>query len=615
MPRILIALALTVGVLVALAPASMAQPAPPATSPPPTSPPTATAPTPPTATPPDSAPGTTPPAATPPTDDAPPSEETKQEARLHFDKGINLLREKAWAAALAEFLLSRKLYPTRAATNNAAIALRELQRFDESLDMFETLLRDFPNIPPTERATAQRAVAELRGRVGTLDVEGAEPGAAIVVSGQNRGEYPPVTPIRITAGTHLVRVFKEGFEPYETRVDVAGGQTARVTAKLRVLTESGSLRVTEQSGKTVDVLVDNVVVGQTPWQGVLAIGDHMVALRGEGKLGTQPAAAPVKPQKLTSLSLLAEDLEATLRVDPTPPGASVWINSVNVGRGVWLGRLKTGKHQVEVKSEGFVPAVRAVVLERGQREVVALQLDRDDDAEIWRKPSKFTVEVSTSFVIAPTFGGDVAGNCTGDCARSVGIGGLGLIHAGYEFGSGFGIGIEAGYLVAAQDVEGRAAELLPNGLTMPAAGMANDNLRLSGFMGGATGGIHLGERFPALLRLGAGVLVGQLRVERNGMFRTSVDSTSFEANPISDFPSATYFYLDPEARVGVRFAEHFEVSATVQVLMLIALDQPKWNKQTELAASSDGIATYPEDQLMGSFVVMVAPGLNLRYAF
>ena len=579
-------------------PAAPAQPAP--AQPPPASAQPAPAPAPPPAD------------AAPPPEDKPVSPETKREARGHFEKGLALLREEAWAPALAEFLLSRSLFPTRAATNNAAIALRKLQRYDEALDTFETYLRDF-QVPPNDRAAAQKEIADLRALVGTLDVTGAEPGASIVVSGEDRGEYPPVKPIRVAAGAHIVRVFKEGYQPFEARIDVAGGTTVSVPVKLQRLNRSGRLRVTEGTGKSVDVLVDNVVMGQTPWEGVLSVGDHMVTLRGQGKLGTQPTAARVRPQQLTALSLLAEELDASLRVDPTPPGASVWINSVNVGNGVWLGRLKAGQHRVEVKTDGFLPVARTVALQKGQRETLTMQLERDDDAPLWRKPSKITFDVSTSFVLAPTFGGDVAGGCTGDCSRSLGLGGLMLLHGGYELGTGFGIGAQAGFLLATQDVTGRAGSLTPHGLD-PNSGTLDDALRLTAFIGGATAGYHFGQSLPVLLRLGAGVVVGEVRSERSGTFETTA-GTLFNADPATDFQSATYFYAAPEIRVGTRFAGSFELSLGVQALMMFALSQPKWDKTIELPASTDGIGTYPDESLMGSFVLMLAPGASLRYDF
>src|SRR5262245_34778304 len=57
----------------------------------------------------------------------------RDEALAHFEKGKALYKADSPAAALAEFLESRRLYPTRNATNNAALCLVRLQRFDEAL--------------------------------------------------------------------------------------------------------------------------------------------------------------------------------------------------------------------------------------------------------------------------------------------------------------------------------------------------------------------------------------------------------------------------------------------------------------------------------------------------
>jgi hypothetical protein len=561
--------------------------------------------------------GTPPPSntgASSPAEDQGPSQAAKEEAKVHFNKGISLLRQDAWAAALAEFLLSRQIYPTRSATNNAAIALRKLQRFDEALDMFEALLREFPNIPAGERMLAQRAVAELRGLVGTIEITGAEPGSTMIVSGQNRGEFPPVNPLRVTAGTHLVRVIREGFEPFETRADVAGGQTVILRATLKVLKQAGRLRVLEQSGKNLDVVVDGVTVGRTPWDGAVGVGSHTVLLRGEGKLGSQPATAPIKARELTSLTLLAEELDASMRVDPKPVGATVAIDSIPVGRGAWLGRLKSGVHRVDVALEGFLPTSRRVTLKPGGRELVVIVVERDPDAKIWQKPPKITFDLSASFVLAPSFGGDIAGNCASDCASPVGIGGLGLFHGGYELGSGLGFGLAAGYLIAAQNTQGRSVDLVPNGGLPPLSGTADEKLRLSAFVGGATLSYHLGERFPVLLRLGAGVVTGELRDERVGRFQGR-NGMPFTTYPVNDFPSATYFYADPELRAGIRLGKRFELSLTMQAMILFALSQPRWDNTIELAASDAGVATYGPEALMGPFSVLLAPGLAARYDF
>src|SRR5690606_24752814 len=174
--------------------------------------------------------------------------------------------------------------------------------------------------------------------------------------------------------------------PFRMRAAGAGGQAVTGPAKLLGLTATGRLKVRQKSGKPLDAIVDGVGLGQTPWEGTLAAGDHMVLLRGDGTLGTAPVSARVKAKELTTLSLRAEELDTLLRVDPTPAGAIVSIDSVPVGRGIWEGALRSGAHLVEVRAEGFLAVKRQIRLGVGQQEQLAIALERDADAEIWRKP-------------------------------------------------------------------------------------------------------------------------------------------------------------------------------------------------------------------------------------
>ncbi len=544
---------------------------------------------------------------------AAPTEADKEEARRQFEKGLELLNEEAWSAALAAFLRSRELYPTRGNTNNAAICLRKLQRYDEALDMFEVLLRDFPNLPPDDKLEALKAVAELRERVGTIDVTGAEPGAAIVVDGQARGDFPPVTPIRAGAGSHLVRVLKEGYEPFEARVDVAGGQSARIVAKMRKLTDAGRLKVLEQGGRTIDVVIDGSIVGQTPWEGPMAIGEHMVLLRGKGKVGTQPALVVVQSQKTAMLQLRAEDLEASLRVEPTPVSAKVAVDRVTVGSGPWAGRMRTGKHRVEVWEDGFVRTSKEIILEPGEREIVSVELERDPRAERWQKPARWVMELNAGATVVPSFGGEVAGGCGQSCSLGLGAGGIGMLRGGYELGWGLGFGLEAGYFAAFQAASGRSATVVPVGLA-PQPGTADDQLRLDGAVVGATTWLRFGERFPVGFKIGAGAVLGRVRDDRQASF-TARSGGTLAPPDVADMKSATYFYLDPEVSIGARIGDHFELGAAAAAFMLIAPAQPRWDDQKQFFAGQDGVATYPAEALTGAFVLAIVPSLRARYDF
>ena len=72
--------------------------------------------------------------------------------------------------------------------------------------MFQTLVRDYAaNLTAEDKALAEKSIARLQGLVGTLAIDGAEEGAAIVVDGRSRGEAPLKAPIQVSAGSHVVR--------------------------------------------------------------------------------------------------------------------------------------------------------------------------------------------------------------------------------------------------------------------------------------------------------------------------------------------------------------------------------------------------------------------------
>ena len=176
-------------------------------------------------------------------------DDKKNQARTFFESGLAHYDKGEWSSALADFLRSRELFPTRVATINAAVCLRKEGRYDQALELHEEALRA-PDIDPQERAFVEKEIAELRPVVGSIDFTSGEPGASIVIDGRERGTFPPPAPIRIAAGSHVVRVYKSGFVQLERRVEVAGRQVLSFDAKLQALLASGRVVITERSGTT-----------------------------------------------------------------------------------------------------------------------------------------------------------------------------------------------------------------------------------------------------------------------------------------------------------------------------------------------------------------------------
>ncbi|WP_437320560.1 PEGA domain-containing protein [Sorangium sp. So ce385] len=559
--------------------------------------------------------------ALPAAEPAPPAAPSAREMAVdRFVKARAFYERREWSRALAEYLAARQLYASWAATSGAAVCLKQLGRHDEALEMFEELLRNFGHrLPAAAKEAAQLQLDELRQLVGILEVDGAEPGALIAIDGRHRGEAPLPGPLRLTSGSHWVRVFKEGFEPFEQRIEVAGDRLVRVRARLRPLARLGRLRVMEREGRPLEVVVDGSVVATAPWEGLLAPGEHTVALRGAGRLGSPPVQVDVEVDDTVRLTLSAEELAASLRVEPVPVNATVAIDGVTVGRGVWEGRLRAGAHRVEVAAPGFLPESRRVVLARDQTEVESVTLERDPSSPFWRRPARptrFVVEVVTGAVLTPSFGGEVAGTCVGGCEAALGIGGSAVIHAGYEVGVGFGFGVSAGYLALSQHLHGRATEVIPIGLR-PNPGAVDDRLALrSALIGGwISFALPLSERLPLHFRLGVGTMTGALVDERtHGAFRAS-GGKMYELGLFAQKHPALFFHVTPEVRIGVPIGRQLQLTAGIAVPVLVDVERPAWDAGQAVPAGEDGRGAFPVERLAGPVLIAVAPGIGARYEF
>jgi hypothetical protein len=325
--------------------------------------------------------------------------------------------------------------------------------------------------------------------------------------------------------------------------------------------------------------------------------------------------------QLTPLTLAAEELEASARVDPAPENAVVAIDGVSVGRGVWEGRLRAGGHKIEVAAEGFLPSTRQVSLEKGERRVVALSLERDPTSRLWAvaHPPKVVVEATIAMFIAPVFGGDIRGTCGAGCSSTVPFGGHAALRGEYQLSSGLGFGVDIGYLLLGSRTSGRATNVYP--LARPVnPGVADDDVRLSGLTAGMHAGFHWGDAWPITLRVGAGVLLGSGRDERNGTFTNSLGQRYSTA--LRETTTATYLYVGPEARVGRRLGDHLEVGFGVELMMLAAITTPSWRDANPVLATPDPLASqgdggggFGAQSMAGSLLFVVEPSLSVRYDF
>lgn len=550
----------------------------------------------------------------------PPTDAKRSEAEQHFQHGLALARDRNWDAALAEFMASRELYPTRSATRNAAIALNQLRRFAESYEMYERLLREFSATSPRDQVESWRAdMAGPAAQTAEFDIEPTQPQVSVLVDGRLRGVTPLERPLRVNAGTHSVRFEKVGFEPVETSETIAGGQRKQLSPRLRQLTDVGVLVVREAADEKLEVLVDGTPVGTTPWTGRIAPGPHFVELRGAGLIGTQPSSASVRGAATTTLVLRAATLDSVLRVEPVPSNATVYLDGVAVGAGVWSGRLPSGPHRVEVAAPGHYTYRRALSLATGRSLALPVPLERDTSSPVWRGPARSNLSVGLE--AGALLGSSLHGDARVDhvkLTRGTGA----VARFGYGIAQGLTLELSARFIALWQPLK-RDVQRHEDVFTWTSRDYF-DRTRLLG------AGLSLGAsyrafvKYPVTARVALGVAGLGSKSYVDATFRTGGVARSVFIPERSEMLAVPF--AETEVRVGYRVDKHWVIDAGLGLLLFFppkrirsAADSPDGeDRPRQIGVVDDpslgrlGRITLAEEVLTRTFSV-VSPTLGVRY--
>jgi hypothetical protein len=167
----------------------------------------------------------------------------------------------------------------------------------------------------------------------------------------------------------------------------------------------------------------------------------------------------------------------------------------------------------------------------------------------------------------------------------------------------------------------RPVSLHPKGFEAE-SGLATDQLNLSGLMVGASASMHTWTGWPLTFRLGVGVLLGSVTDHRSGTARSQTRTTSQgEVLPAQEYPfdktenpTAQFLYVAPEVRIAYKLTERTELGAGMTVLVLRGLNSAQW-ADTNATVGPSGVSTFGSGSMIGKTLVVIAPGLSVRYEF
>jgi tetratricopeptide (TPR) repeat protein len=161
---------------------------------------------------------------------APPANDTqaKMRAQALLSEGTSAYGRGEYATALEKFTAAYKIFPSPKLWFNIGQANRDLGRPVEAIAAFDKFLSDAGDAPPETLAEARRSAAELKTKLGQIQVTCATDGAEITVDGKQVGHTPLDDMVWTTPGSHQVAVQHAGFAPAIEDVSVDAGKSTLV---------------------------------------------------------------------------------------------------------------------------------------------------------------------------------------------------------------------------------------------------------------------------------------------------------------------------------------------------------------------------------------------------
>lgn len=299
--------------------------------------------------------------------------ETKQargEARRRFDQGLARYDSGDFIGALVEFERAHELTRHPLVSYNLALVYARLGRPVQAIDALEQLeALGTSELEPLQRLRARRVYEEQLSRVGTLEVRTNVPNAFLQVNGVD--VEPSPRGLRVAAGTQLVSVWAQGFEPRRVSVSVARGSHHVLEVELKHAAERLSHLTLTTNVPDVLVRANGQIVGWTPMDSdlVFPAGSSTLELTRDGY-------APVR----RTIALKPGSAQLAVRMLPTPAGNRAGgalvlaLSEKNVSVSVDGARrldyaggiqLPLGRHVLRVERLGFFEVEREVMIRPG----------------------------------------------------------------------------------------------------------------------------------------------------------------------------------------------------------------------------------------------------------
>ncbi len=226
-----------------------------------------------------SAQGASPPpsSASPTVAPAPENDTSRERAREHFQRGVQLIQDARWLDAIAELEAARDLRVTPPVLYNLGLAQRAVGRNREAVRSFRAFLElAGPSRNPDLARQAEAYVRDLAAALGRLELRIEPDSATLEVDG--RAIERSGTHLEVDPGRRVIVARAEGFATETRAVDVLRGGTTVVVVRMVPTAIAARLHVAANVPSAL-IRIDGHDVGFGTADENLRPGHHVIEVR------------------------------------------------------------------------------------------------------------------------------------------------------------------------------------------------------------------------------------------------------------------------------------------------------------------------------------------------
>lgn len=235
-----------------------------------------------------------------------------------------------YADALTAYEAAWALHEDPALLYNRARGNQLLGNFPRALELFEEFAKRAPPELRERVKVLDSLVSEVRARVATVELSANVRGARVLIRDRRVGTTPLSGPLRVNAGRASIEVEAEGHFPWKRELELPGGGTVKLDARLASKKTTGVLVVTSPVAGA-RVTVDGKDAGNVPVDVVLGPGMHRVLVKRDG----------YEPAETRALIGAGDKKTISVPLEKTKPITSRWWFWTGVGVTVVGGTVLT----------------------------------------------------------------------------------------------------------------------------------------------------------------------------------------------------------------------------------------------------------------------------------